>query len=637
MTINASSYFRPCDCEGGLIETDTTIYLAPSASTDSPTGVIGSDVTGDGTELRPFYSIKRAIEYLENFSIKPGIYATIKGLPGKYYYTNNHSIEIKHKDAKYIKIKFDMLDTVNYHETDIDFTSPVSVVNNSDHDLITFTVNDIGTGFYQIQPGDYIKIIPDNDTLGNIYSAVWQGFYKVTNTSGNDITIKYKRHQSDGSYNSHLYGIPDGSNMSGITVNVIKLSTHIYISYPFATTDFFISSRYGFGGLQVNASDELYDTSSDRGCSFSYIYDGELNDIILHLNGFGDCCHYTNLNLTFDLSDERLYSCATSCDRFLGCLQCSISIYGISANCCRYPFEFVNSDIWLKGYKKICFTNNYDTGFNLSSSKFVMTEFTNDSDIINTFYNYIGLSFINSSSFSCNSVNSRYNTYGILSSNNSIIKFFFYPDANTLKTNIKNNSNFGIYCDSGSEIDISYTDISENFGGGIKVSNNSSIITSVTTESSTINTYCNYNGSYGIDCGQNSVIRVYRLQSNNNSLDGIYCNESSSASLIESECSNNSGKGLYIHTNSVLYCSNIKCEYNGDWGIRVLFNTKAYIINYTSTYRINNNDTYNLVVDYNSMIDIRTHDSITDTVPAKNTTPIYTNASGGSYILESII
>jgi len=627
------------DTSGGEITIDTTIYLAPSASSQTPLNVTGSDITGDGSITAPFFSIKRAMEYLENYRIKVGVYVTIRGLSGKYYYNPDHIVEIRHKDAKYIKVEFDMLETGKFHETTIDFTAGVSVTNNSDHDLITFKVGGTGSDFYQLSAGDYIKIIPDNSKIGNEDSAIWQGYYKITSVSGSNVTIRFKRAQSGGSYNSsHPYRVPDGTGMSSVSVKVIKLSTHVYITYTSASTDFFITSRYGFGGLQINASDELYDSSPNRGCNFSYIYDGELHDTILHLNGFDDCCHYTNLDLTFNTDDDRLYSCATSCDRFFGCLQCSATLHGISANCCVYPFEFVSSDLWIVGYKKVCFTNNYSTGFNLNKTKLAMVVFNNESNIINSSYNSIGLSLTNNASIMCNSVNCKYNNYGVSVTDKSIAQFFFGFNVNTIKTEIKNNSTYGIFCTNNSVADISYTDISNNSDTGVRISDNSSVITSAVTNASAVNSYCNSNGAYGIYCNENSIIRLYRTTIDNNTLDGVYCTATSSASLTESECSNNTGKGVFVHTNSALYCSNIKCEGNGDWGMRILFNSKAYIVNGSSTYRINNNTTYNLVADYNSSIDIRTHDAITNVSPAKNNgTPSYTNASQGNYILESII
>jgi len=694
------------DTEGGIISVDTTIYLAPSASSQSPDGVpVGSDETGDGTASKPFFSIKRAMEYLENYRIKIGAYVIIRGYPGKYYYNENHAIEIKHKDAKYIKVNFDMLETGNYHETTVT-TDAVTVTNNSDHDLITFTVNDIGSGFYQIQAGDYIKIRPDNDILDDPVYAVWSGFYRVhsVDAPNNKITIVFKRYQSGGSYNTqHLYGLPT-TIANGKIINVIKFSSHIYVSVDdlnYLKNGCYFYSEFGFGGFNMNMSNEKYyetgGVSGTQTYSAISIYDGIINDIIFHINGFSTGVYFDNLKCYFDGSDNRLLSMITSCVIGLSYDNSTVYIDGYSGNNCKYPFNTkLSSTNHANNINKVVVCNSYYHGISLRNGSYITASDTSTTYVLNVFYNatgivcwsniellilgsnimhnHVGISIESSKlgffiNYSDNNVFSKIhdnntgillstssmyliyvdvydNQYGIVASNGSSIHTSSSSTSLAYKYNIYNNSSDGI--NMSESYMITYNGHIYNNGNvGIKVDKSNinisdcDIITNTAYGVTFANsngkiTNCNINNNgIGVGLSTSSTIDIEYSAINNNTNYGLNMRLGSYVYSYHNDINNNSSHG-FVSSNSMAYITDTNINDNGGYGINSSYSSKIQIYNH-SGYGISGNTTYNIASIYNSNVDMFNHTAVTNTNPTKNTAPSYSGATAGNYILETLV
>ena len=622
MTIDASTYFRPCDCTGGNIEVDTTIYIAPSAAAQSPTGVVGSDLTGDGSLQRPFFSIKRAMEFLTNYSIKPGVYVTIRGLSGKYYYNDNHAVDIRHKDSKFIKIEFDMLEPNLYHVTTIT-TDAVTVTNNTDHDLVTFTVDNAG----DIQAGEYIKIVTDNSIINDYTKAVWNGYFRVDSVNGNQITIIYKREQINGLYNTnHSYGFP-ATLVSGDVVNVIKFSSHVYITYT-NTPDYFIYSEFGLGGLKINVSDETYYNSGPRSIGFVAVYDGVLNGITYNINGFSTGAYFENLKINYDV-DTNLYlrPCITSCNTSISFVQSKIKLIGhVTANC-GSGFQMTNSNCYnIDNTIRILGYNTYYHGFTVSTnSKFNSSGTVSSTNIINSFYNQNGISCWFSSAISGTGYNLRYN-YNGLNIYNSSVQFYSAFDSNTTLSKIFHN-NIGIYSSAGT-IDLSYTDISYNDTYGVQAENNANVINLSTSANSV---YIWYSGNVGL------MLTSSRADLNNASIrystnDGVYL-DTSIAKFDVCTINNNGRYGIRLYRLGRVSLKASNVNSNSSRGIYGLHNSDVYI---DDTY-VTGNTTYNIQMGYNSNCCIYNPSAkaVSNTVPTKNVAPAYGSGNGGSYIIET--
>jgi len=583
-----------------IIPVDTTIYVAPSASVD---GVIpvGSDVDGDGSYEKPFFSIKRAIEFLENYRIKVGVYVTIRGLPGKYQYNDNHVVEVKHKDAKYIKVQFDMMESGYYHQTTITGDTVTQDTSNSSYDLIEFTVNNIGTGHNQIQAGDYIKIYANNDLWDISSNASWNGYYKVESVDvpNNKITIIFKRHQESGSYSgSHSYLLP--TTVTNNTINVLKLSTHIYFNPSSINNNNFFYSEFGFGSIQINISDEYYYTNNVRSeYKAISIYDGVLNDIILNINGFIIGSYLENLKIYFIDTDIKTYSFITSCDTGIKCVQSNVKIPCISTNNNNTSISLHNSICDFIGNNfsiSSISINNYN--FGIYSEKSIMHFYTNNSYYaFCSFYNLHGISLWRESTMRGGTVLSTNNHTGLNVTTSSI--------SLGSNTSVFNNNNHGIDANNGSIINVTGINCQYNTTG-LYITENSG---TVTDGSPTILTH-NNTGLYALS---NCNIRVLNAEINNNSFRGVEIRESSSMLINNSNINDN------------------------DYGIYCVINSKIMIRNETSSYRINNNTSNNVRLTDNAECIIYTHDAITNTTPSKNTSPSYSDVHGGCYILEGII
>ena len=632
MTINASSYFRPCDCEGGVVDVDMTIYLAPSASSQSPSGIVGDDVNGDGTSSRPFFSIRRAMEYLEDYRIKVGAYVTIRGLPGKYYYCDDHTVEIKHKDAKYIKVEFDMLETANYNVAYITTDAITVDTSNSDYDLVTFTINAITSDFYSFKAGDYVKIVPENDMLEDPTKAVWAGYFRVHSVSGSSVTIVYKREQVNNAYGSHSYGFPT-TLVSGDDVAIVKFSTHQYINCTAGTV--FFKSEYGFGGLQMNASDESYyatgGTSGTHHVYYISIYDGIINDMVLNLNGFSIGGLFENLQYnTYLDTNHYLRSCATSCAHGIEFKQSNVNLVGFIGSNCVYPVIATATILnCISTALKTVVYNSFHHGWQVTSrSTFKGSASPTSVKTINSFYNYNGMSIWTSSSYGGTGLNIMYNHIGIGISS-SELRFFINYDNSTIRANISNNET-GLNVLFSGVLDVSYSDIHHNTTG-IYSKDSSNIVSTAT--SMVDSTLIHDNTSTGIYSEYNSLIKIYNLTSSDNGQDGIFCSRGSNAHITNCDISDNGRHGVYIVDTSNVSIYDTDIDSNTGDGINAIFNNRVFLQNVAVT----SNSSYDLYFVYNSHCDVRNPTAkalSTNITPSKNTAPGYGNGTNGNYIIE---
>ena len=609
------------------ITVPTTIYLAPSASAQSPTGIVGSDITGDGSYNKPFFSIKRAMEYLENYSIKPGVIVTIQGLPGKYYYNDDHSVEMKHKDVKYINIKFDMVNTSYLLTTDVT-NDAISIINNTDHDLITFSVSDIGSGYSQIQAGDFVKLHSNDRTIESI--AAWHGFYEVYSVDivNKKVTIIFKRHQINGSYNpNHQYLLPNTLSNTG-DVSLIKYSSHIYINSSTGVNGYFLYSEYGLGVLQISASCVNY-----YSIGFLYVYDGVVNDVITILNGFSKGLTLFNLLFKFYYSDWRLSTVITSCS--VGIKSKDSVIYGdyVCMNNCYSGYVLDTTSLYadIINPPTVCFINMYNSPLVMSGSIYTYCQDGARSRVSNFSYSYTGIS--------C-SVGSILKSYGINISNNAIglslddSKAGFYvlnPSATSALSYVWNNNIRGISMTDRSELDISYLDVQNNSGYGIIMT--SSVI-NVTNIGYSSRYNISNNGSVGVHATNSNIYLRYTSVSNNTN-NGITLY--SSTYISDDVVHNYNGASGVAGTNKSNITSLDTSFYgNSSYGLYVANETVAYVNNNGSTKNISNNTTSDMYAYAGGKITCIATNPPVNTNPAKNTSPSYdyqNSLFAGSYIL----
>ena len=626
------------DSTAGTITVPTTIYLAPSAASQSPTGVTGSDTTGDGSQDKPFFSIKRAMEYLENYSIKPGVYVTIRGLPGKYYYNDDHKVYSKHRDTKFIKIEFDMLDTVSYFNTQA-VSGSITVVNNTDHDLVTMQLDSIGTGNQQIQIGDYVKVF-DNVVE---QSVQYNGYYKVTDvdTVNNKITIYFQRHQENGSYNPDVtYSFDSGTS----NINVYKFSSHIY----FTGTGTFFESHFGLGGMIAASSCE-----NRYSADFLSVYDGIIEKLSLQLNNYYRGIYLKNLETGFNGTDNSiLFTICTSCAVGIKSDGCSLYPNSTSTSNCKNGFilkssSFTFSDV----YYISTHTSHYSNGIESRGS--YITGMPNN-DYVNRFVLYFNRDGISLYS-------STYTGGGLYVSNgyigaylvSSVISFFIELGSTTLKTHITK-CEYGIRALSNSDVDVTFLSLHNNNQYGI-VCDNSNMkcidtgsqnfvvydnqygVSLINSDASLNYPYVYNNISYGVSLYNNSNLYIKNAYITGNGGDGIYGNGNCSVYILnDSYINNNSGNGVFITRECSCILFETSIQNNGSNGIYILDSSSLILENTSSTaHYVSGNANYNInsYRNSNARIIVSSSYSITNMTPAINTVPSYSGAVAGSYIL----
>jgi parallel beta-helix repeat protein len=703
MTINASSYFRPCDCEGGVIEADTIVYLAPSAAADSPTGVIGSDETGDGTELRPFYSIKRAMEYLENFRIKVGAYVTIRGLPGYYHYNDDHATVFKHKDTKYIKVQFDAFEPGQYLETQVDFNTTVSR-DTSNYDsatgegyvLVTFAVDDIGTGFYQIQPGDYIKMsVEDVDNSNSFERAVWNGFHRVTavDVTNKKVTVMYKYYKVYSS--SYVETIMPDTLATSDVVKVWKLSTHVYVTVDDTNNLYkgnYLYSEYGMNSIQINASCENHydpiNTLTFDEITLIYIYDGVINDVRVNANGFNYGIYFINLLAYWDESDiEKTFSTFTSCNYGLYLSQSKTFIMKITGNNARRPIKITDSStVTIGSSDTLCSFINCLTGLNVINSvcgtsigydynKKVLICYcsgdgvwTSKSSVllVGVYVKkcYFGVggsrSYVTNYYSTTNDLTGKPQTemvdchmgYDLYQNSSLRLRNQKIDNIGTYGINVNNstltidtytsttsNCNYGIYAINCS-FTISHCDVNHNGLYGIFLDSSNGTI------SNCITNYNSHDGMYII----RSTIKISNCTASNNSYNGILMYSCIGSIVSCTANDNNQGILTYATSSVITYCTT---NDNNSSGMFIrdgsfswiennnILNNKYGIYVYTksniecknnSSYNISGNTSYNILCTWGSTINVYTDNAISNMSPAPNNEPTWSGRNAGTLI-----
>jgi len=636
MTINASSYFRPCDCEGGVVEVDTTIYLAPSASANSPTGVIGSDTTGDGTESRPFFSIKRAMEYLEDYRIKVGAYVTIRGLPGVYNYTEQHAVEVKHKDSKFIKVEFDMLESGYYLNTIIDDSQSI-VIDDSNYDsatgtgyiIVTFYVDDIGSGYNQIQAGDCIKLsTTDHNTYNTFERCSWNGYHLVTSVDVPNkkvsVVMKYYGYYTNSFHNQIFPSLPQPQYDN---IHVYKYSTRVNIDIgntSLLKNGYFFYSEFGFGSMQINAINKDHWNplnSTSRNYHFIYIYDGVINDVILNLNGFNTGAYFINLLCNFDDSDiDKLFSSFTSCNTGMFFSQSKVTIRKITCDHGSVGLYFNASSVKFRSDTRVSsFINHSGNGIILESSSFGSDVSYDQPKKILSGYNASGFGIRDNSSAVLRGVFIGFCYYGHLIRKSIIRTFTASSDDLTGKTNQRiTNCYFGVYLYEGASGFIRNQDIIHCDADAI-YSANSAI------ECSVYNTYI-------YQCKRllyayRSTIKIDNVLVTDCTTDGIYAAQSY-MEVTNSEIKDCTYKGVYfLESQGRIQNCDI---HDNDKGIYV----KTSIVRFTNngSYNIQNNSTYNIECYAGGQIQIYTDNNITNVHPAANSSPSTNGYNSMNYI-----
>ena len=628
--------YKTSETGGGIIDYDMTIYLAPDTVDDSPTGVVGSDITGDGSDTKPFFSIKRAMEYLSDYRIKPGVYVSIRGLPGVYNYTEQHAVEVKHKDAKYIKVEFDMLESGYYLDTDIDDSQSI-YIDDSNYDSttgtgyieVTFYVNDMGTGYNQIQAGDYIKLSSDDEGVYNRFERCsWNGYHLVTSTNYANkkvrVIMKYYGYYSSSFQNQIFPSFPDPATDN---INVYKYSTQINIDITDTSllkNGYFFYSEYGFGSIQINASNinhwNPYDSTS-RNCGFVYIYDGVVNDVILNLNGFSTGAYFINLLCNFDESDiDRLFSSFTSCYYGMYFNQSKVNIKKITCDHGSVGLYFDSSSVTFDSDARVSsFINHSGNGIILESSDFESKIAYDQIKKILTGYNASGFGVRDNSSAIFRGVYIFKCYYGYLV-RKSIIRTFTSTsdDLSNLSNQQIGNCYFGIYLYEGSSGFIRNQSITWCTSDAI-YSNNSSI------ECSTYDTYVY--GCKRLLYAYRSTIKIDSAHVDNCNVDGIFAAQSY-MEVSNSEIENCDYKGIYfLESQGRVQDCNIH-----DNGYGVYVKTSIVRLTNNSSSGVYDNDTYNIECYAGGQINIYTDNDITNTNPAANTSPSTSGYNSMNYI-----
>jgi hypothetical protein len=503
----------------------------------------------------------------------------------------------------------------------------------------------MGSGFYELKAGDYITMASRESDTGVVDSNVscWHGYYKIDSVDipNNKITIIFRRYQDGGAYASHPYHVPDGVT-SGYHIDYMRHTCQIHYS----GSGWFFHSDYGFGGFtNFNIACTNY-----LGANGIYVYDGVINDMRINMSYFDVGIKLKNLLYADSYSNNLSNTFITSCKYGILAKDCELYIDCPTINCCADGVHIESSSFYQKSSTRhSVYANNYNRGvvcgggssyfnnfdhtanrckdifvynnigievsqseiyiqymyaywnhtgahvYNKSSIEFVAKDI--DTYRSSIAYNTYGIN-LNGSSCNTNCLLLAHNDYGMIVHNGYIIS----SDGYTYNTHIYSNSACGIQCDRGSTIVLADTSIYDN-PSGMNIINGSYVMIS----------YCDIynNSSYGIRADYESNIKISQCNIHDN------------------------GFGIFATDNTQISLNYTSVKDNGNWGIRLIGECNMVVYNYNELISGNNN--LDIAIDRDSHMNIYIHNAVPNTSPAKNTAPGYSDASGGTYVLETII
>ncbi len=655
------------------IKTDTTVYLSPT----------GSDTTGDGSSSNPFFSIKRAVLWLNDYSLDPDVYVTIRGLAGTYNYNNNHKAYLIHPDAERVKIHFDSTGGANTLNNGSNFNI---VSDGSNGYRVSFGVSST-TG---LEAGQYVQIV--SDTYG--LSALYNGFFKLyaVNHGSNILTIEYNGYgnikiaptaPSNGSLYVRRHATHINSSCTNGTFLYIKggiFSIQIFganantenhnhdfvtLKYAFVNSSLFCANGFN-KGMYMRESDISFSIGND-GVRISNCYEGIYCDKGSVLNTSGIWCSLNNKGVVFNAAiggnDTARFGAVNN--SYVGLEIGYISGYiadAISIGSVTLIGNQVGS--WTifgsLGLFNGLYSGYNDNGVTSSYNSQVILNFLGSHETIIE-HNTLNGVYVSNGSVDLSS-STIYNNYnGVYASNASIINTRDYV---TLKdVDITYNECDAICQTKGGISSLNYVTARYNAKNGIICD---SVILEMTHCDSSYNStstdptltvpnaymhsgcivncyYCTFNNSpdsHGFDLGWASIGNFFECDFNYNFGTGLFVEQNSTASYIYSNANDNN-TGVYVTNCSgfTMYGdSSSKSSYlnnNTDYGLRIDHNSRASIRLYSW---ISGNGIYNILCSHASTVSDTANTQIINNYPPTGTNPYYNGSVPdyrGSFIVRN--
>jgi hypothetical protein len=576
---------------------DITIYVAPDRADKSPDDVaVGSDETGNGTISKPFFSVKKAIEYIErNFYVVPsGVSINIIGLPGIYDYSFKHRVRVKSDIMKNVNINFPAKYSNYYHQTSVKVDS-VNIDHYSSYDVVSFNVEDVGSGFYEIKRDDYIKISIDTDLSVTPEGAVWAGYFRVYSVDKQNkrISIYFERTvKLPGHY------ILPGETHINAQIILTKLTTHININGTSNYDDYIFHFLNGINKIHINMGCTI--KNEHRAIHIMY---HTVTDIIMNISRFfvgvmsEHCSFYFSSGNDYDKT-----SAFTACTQGLLCYFGAISVNRCLFNNCVWGFivyyiqrmEFISS-----GFVII----NCVAGFSGRHSKIVLFPHP-EVNVMNIYYCNSGMDIFYRSMIDGYGINISHCVRGIFVIDHSSLRTIFPLDMSSTPAKFGkiHDCTYGIDTTNQGSVEIGYIEI-YNCTIGIKIRDGSHGRSS-DIHNTPISSFIHDN-DIGIQVLRTGTLMLITADVRDNDI-GIYCVESSSFDIRSSTITNSKNKGIYCAESSYgrIYRSNVTNSTNQD--LYTLLNS-------------------NVLIEY-STIDTPT--------PLPDEPPVYTGWTAGSYNVE---
>jgi hypothetical protein len=603
LVFNANDDIWVFNTECNRLKDDISIYVAPNKDDLSPDGIaVGSDDIGNGTIDKPFFSIKRAVEYIEqNFYIIPSnVNINIIGLPGIYEYDDTHIVKTNSNVMKNVNILFPSKDDDNYHQTSVKVDS-VNVDHYNTYDIVSFNVEDIGDGFYEIKPNDFVKISIDTNLSSTPEGSVWAGYYKVYSVDKQNkrISIYFERY-SPYRLTPNGYVFPGETHINSQII-LTKLTTHINVNGDPQGTPTFMSFYNGLNTLHINIA-----------CHFKSMYNGiyinnhVIRDVVCNVSYFRSGLQVENAVLFFSDNNEYEYSSTfTSNNIGFECMRSRITFN-------RY--HFINNQYGMVLYhvQRIDFSetgstivNSYYAGIECFYSELQLLH-TPEIDVLNIFHCYVGVSLTNYSIIKSYGINISNCVYGIIASDTSTIRpisIGAYENPPQKYGKLYDNTRSGILVKNNSTAEIIYLDIYNNDFAGVEILDDSTATTLTF-----------------INCEKRSLIHDNNI--------GVFIYKNGNLLLEQSEMYNNT-TNIECYSNSSFEIISSTIKDATDVGIKCLESSKGYIMDTTIT----NNTNQDILTSENSNILLK--NSVFDVItPLPDENPVYTGWLAGSYNVE---
>lgn len=652
------------------IKTNTTLYLSPT----------GSDTSGDGSSGSPWFSIKRAIEYLYDYSIDPNIHVTIRGLAGTYNYNNTHKAVLKHPDSDRISINFDYANGATTYNNGSNFSI---TSDGADGYRVSFGV-DSASGF---SAGQYIKIT--SDTYG--LSCLYNGYFRLyaVNTGSNILTIEYNGYgpirvppQNTSSHDLHVQRMETHINSSCTSGSFLFIYDGLYTLRLFganANTNShnhdFVSIKYshlqpsmlcanGFNkGLMLRGADMVFDTGHN-GARITNCYDGVYagKDSVLNTSSLWCSCNHRGVVYNGSIGGNFEHRFGAVNNNYVGLEVGYMSGY-IATTIGIGSTTLIGNEVgaWTIDGSTSIFNGLYssynDTGLTSSSGANVILNFSavhetiiehntghaiivSDANIdlsSSTIYNnHNGVYAYNTSTVSCRDyvalkdVDVTYNTYdGYYQNKGGVFNLNYFTARHNGKQGYTCVSCIGesLFCDS-------------SFNSIGTISNNTTMHSGCIFNCY----YCSYDSCHtgsGFNLGWGCTGNFFDTTFSNNNLHGMFIGGTASAHTTKTSCNNNQGDGIYLtNCSSLTVYGNLAYDTvsyvnnNGGYGINVVHNSNVSL---RQDVWVTGNTGYNIICRHASTVSDTANTAVGNVNPPNNNSPMYHNEWGAEYNGAAII